>query len=277
MRLVLYGLVGLLCGSANWSPAMAGQNDRPHFKVLGTVIVWGADNGGTAPTVTDFVVDDSVGAGDSDLIAEDGFTVVTGTLLPSIDSSSLSAVASRVFNVQNSSNGNGDIDSNGNGETDAGDTFELGNNTRLGLRDSVSRTSFYVASNVAFNIDGQAVRVVGRNDNVMQKIYWDMSVTQSGTSEFDFGAQSQLPHSTGPAGGVDTFSSLFEMMTPRTVFAGDQRTAAAAGSIADQSVRFDVVYTLGHWQGYSLSTNHTNLAEGVYEVEAEVVYTVWVP
>jgi len=280
MRRVRYSLAVLLCGSLIWPSAIAGQIDRPHFKVLGTVIVWGADSGGAAPTVTDFVVDDSTGAGDSDLIAEDGFTVVTGTLLPSVDGSSLSAVASRVFNVRGSPNGNGDIDSNANGETDAGDTFdafELDDDTRLGLRDSVSRTSFYVASNVAFNIDGQAVRVVGRNDNVLQKIYWDMSVTQSGTSEVDFGAQSQLPHSGGPTGGVGSFPNLFQMLSPRTVFTGDQRTAASAGSIAEQSVRFDVVYTLGNWQGYSLSTNHTNLAEGVYEVEAEVIYTVWVP
>ncbi|MDJ0919831.1 MAG: hypothetical protein QNI84_01785 [Henriciella sp.] len=261
--------------------ASAQVNDRTTFAVEGIVVVWGADSAGQSPIVSDFIINDSnVARGDTDLIAGDVASVVTGTLLPAFDGSSLDEVPSRMFNVRNSPNGNGDIDSNGNGVTDGGDVFnafEMGPNTRLGLRDSVSRSSFYVASNVPFNIDGEAIRVVGRDDWVLGKIFWAMSVTQSGNDGIAFGANAQLPHSGGPTGGIGAVDDLLEMMTPTTLFTGNQRTAASRGSLPEQSVRFDVVYTLGSWQGYSLSTNHTNLAEGIYEVEAEVVYTVWVP
>jgi len=249
--------------------------------VTGLVVVWAATADGSVPIISDFILDTETGAGvDRDLIGADVHSVVTGTLLPAFDSSSLDEVQSRVFNVRSSPNGNGTIDSNNNGVTDSGDSFnafELNGATRLGLRDSVTRSSFYVASNTPFNIDAQSLRVVGRNDSVMQKIFWDMSVTQTGNTEIAFGANSQLPHTGGPAGGVATVSNLYNMRSPTTVFTGDQRTAASPGSLADQSVRFDVVYTLGSWQGYSLHTGHTNLAEGIYEVEAEVTYTIWVP
>ncbi|MEM9937665.1 MAG: hypothetical protein AAF768_02355 [Pseudomonadota bacterium] len=261
--------------------ADAQTRDRPKFAIEGVVVVWGADSTGVSPVVSDFIINDSNVAGiDTDLIAGDVASVVTGTLLPAFDSSSLDEVPSRVFNVRNSPNGNGDIDSNGNGVTDGGDVFsafEMGPNTRLGLRDSVTRSSFYVASNVPFNIDGQALRVVGRGDWVLGKIFWDMNVTQSGNDGIAFGNNAQFPHSGGASSGVSTVSSLFDMIAPTTVFSGDQRTAASPGTLPEQSVRFDIVYTLGSWQGYSLSTAHTNLAEGIYEVEAEVVYTVWVP
>ena len=54
------------------------------------------------------------------------------------------------------------------------------------------------------------------------------------------------------------------------IFVGTQRTAETPGSIADQSVRFDATYTLGGSAGYDLS-------QGAGEVEADVVYTVFVP
>lgn len=261
--------------------ASAGTIDRPQFKIQGVVVVWAADNTGAAPIVSDFIIDDSsvIGA-DTDLIGSDVSSVITGTLLPAFDSSSLDDVPSRIFNVRSSPNGNGTTDTNGNGVTDGGDTFdafELNSSTNLGLEDSVTRSSFYVASNVPFNIDGQSLRVVGRNDNVMQKIFWDMTVTRTGNDGLAFGTRAQLPHSAGSAGGVESIANLYQIRTKTTLFRGDQRTAASAGTIAQQSVRFDVVYTLGSWQGYTLSTPHTNLAAGIYEVEAEVVYTVWVP
>ena len=272
--------LALTCCALTTFSAQADTIDRPVFRVAGVVVVWAADATGTVPIVSDFVINDGAGAADSDLISDDVYSVVTGTLLPAFDSSSLSEVPSRMFNVRGSPNGNGDIDSNNNGVTDGGDTFnafELDSDTRLGLRDSVTRSSFYVASNVPFNIDGQSLRVVGRNDNVMQKIFWDMSVTESGDDGLAFGDSAQFPHSNGAAGGIASVANLYAMRTRQTLFTGDQRTASGPGNLADQSVRFDVVYTLGSWQGYSLSTNHTNLAEGIYEVEAEVTYTVWVP
>ncbi|MEL7231057.1 MAG: hypothetical protein AAGJ85_00930 [Pseudomonadota bacterium] len=205
---------------------------------------------------------------------------MTGTLTPAFEGSGSDDVPSRLINVYNSPSGNFDIDSNGNGNTDVADTinrFALNDRTNLGLRDSEARSSFYVASNTAFNIDAQAIRVVGRDDWVLGKIYWDMEVAQSGTDGIAFGADAQLPHTGGPTGSVGSVASLLDMMTPQTVFEGNQRTAASRGTLVDQSVRFDITYVLGSWQGYGLHTRHTNLAEGVYEVEAEVIYTVWVP
>ncbi|MEM1086793.1 MAG: hypothetical protein AAGH90_03625 [Pseudomonadota bacterium] len=265
--------------SALGLPAMAGTLDAPKFSVPGMVVVWGSDESGTAPIVSDFLIAPP-GAGGNDIISGNVASVVTGTLTPAFEGSGSDDVASRLFNVYNSPSGNFDVDTNGNGNTDVGDTinrFALNDRTNLGLRDSEARSSFYVASNTAFNIDAQAIRVVGRSDWVLGKIYWDMEVAQSGTGGIAFGAHAQLPHTSGPAGGVGSVASLLDMQTQQTVFQGNQRTAASRGTLVDQSVRFDVTYVLGSWQGYGLHTRHTNLAEGVYEVEAEVIYTVWVP
>ncbi|MBR9834900.1 MAG: hypothetical protein GYB42_06860, partial [Alphaproteobacteria bacterium] len=53
------------------------------------------------------------------------------------------------------------------------------------------------------------------------------------------------------------------------IFSGNRRTARAPGSIADQSVRFD--------QTYRWNTGNIDLSQGVIDVEAEVVYTVFIP
>ena len=54
--------------------------DRPHFNVDGVAIVWAADAGGTAPIVSDFIIDS--GGADTDLINGDVHTVITGSLTP---------------------------------------------------------------------------------------------------------------------------------------------------------------------------------------------------
>ncbi|MEL6386761.1 MAG: hypothetical protein AAFR00_05370 [Pseudomonadota bacterium] len=274
-------LVGLWAIAIGLASATAGASltDTPRFKAIGIVVVWAADDSGSAPIVTDLVIDTAAGAADTDLISGDAHTVVTGTLTSTFDSAGSADVPSRPFNVRNAAIGGGSTDSNGNGQTDAGDSFSsftLGGSTRVGLDDAASYTSFYVASNVPFNIEGQAVRVIGRDDWVLGKIFWDMQVTPSGNDGLAFGSAAQFPHSAGASGGVQPVPSLFDMMTPQTVFSGNQRTAASNGNLADQSVRFDVTYTLGSWSGYSLS-HGAHLQDGVYIVEAEVTYTVWVP
>ena len=62
------------------------------------------------------------------------------------------------------------------------------------------------------------------------------------------------------------------MQTPRNMFTGNQRTALSAGSIADQSVRFDAEYSIsaGSLAGYDLSL-------GLFDFEVEVIYSVFVP
>ena len=67
--------------------------------------------------------------------------------------------------------------------------------------------------------------------------------------------------------------SLDDMQAgPTLVFAGDRQTALTPGSIADQSVRFDAVYTLAGASGTGY-----DLSDGSGEIETEVVYTVFVP
>ncbi|MEM9841713.1 MAG: hypothetical protein AAF767_03650, partial [Pseudomonadota bacterium] len=62
--------VALAMGAATLvAPAQASIIDRPHFKVLGVVIVWAADDAnGNTPIATDFIINDTTGAGDTDLI-----------------------------------------------------------------------------------------------------------------------------------------------------------------------------------------------------------------
>ena len=49
----------------------------------------------------------------------------------------------------------------------------------------------------------------------------------------------------------------------------NRRTAASPGSIADQSVRFDLDY---RW-----NTGNIDLSDGTFDVAADVVYTVYIP
>ena len=88
------------------APAHASIIDRPHFKVLGVVIVWAADEtDGSTPIATDFVINDTTGSGDTDLIGNtttDGRTVLTGTLTATADSASTAGLGS-VLDIDNGS------------------------------------------------------------------------------------------------------------------------------------------------------------------------------
>ena len=64
--------------------------------------------------------------------------------------------------------------------------------------------------------------------------------------------------------------TMQDLLVPTLVFEGTRRTAAAPGSIAEQSVRFDATYTLGGSAGYDLS-------DGSGDIETTVTYTVFVP
>lgn len=280
-RLPSFLLAAAILASAG--PASAQSMDVPAFRVRGLVVVWAADSAGTVPVVSDFIIDSAIGRADTDLISGDVHTVVTGTLTPAFDSASSTDVASRVITIEQALSGGGSTDSNGNGQTDAGDSFapfRIRQATNPGLAASASRSSFYVASNTPFNIDGQATGTPGRSDVdfVLSRIGWNMRVTATGNDGgIGFGAAAQLPHSSGPAGGVATFTNLLAIKTRQTVFTGNRRTARVRGNLLDQSVRFDVSYLLGDWPGYDLSVRPPGLSEGVYEVQATVVYTVWVP
>jgi len=73
-KLLLAGAALAVGSVAVAAPASASIIDRPHFKVLGVVIVWAAnDADGSTPIATDFVIGD---ASDTDLIAAEPLTLL---------------------------------------------------------------------------------------------------------------------------------------------------------------------------------------------------------
>jgi len=254
-------------------PALAEVNDRVAFDVPGLVIVWAADADGNAPVALDFVVDTGSGASDTDLIPQDAFTEVTGTLVPAATGSG------RAFEVNDAPGGDFRVDSNNNNVTDAADNFSafaMDADTDIGIAAADTRTSFYVASNVPFNIDAEATQAGGLiNALLLNRVAIDMSVTQAGDDGLAFGGRARLPHSGGPDSGMTLVNTLYEIRNRTTIFRGNQATASGRGTIAEQSVRFDVDYNLGGWS--ELFFRPVDLSDGVYEIEAQVVYTLWVP
>ncbi|MEL7480914.1 MAG: hypothetical protein AAGJ29_05085 [Pseudomonadota bacterium] len=262
-------LVGGALAAFAATPAQASIIDNPQFRVLGLVIVWGADAADNTPVVSDFVIDTAAGAGDADLIAQDVHTVVTGSLTPTPDSL---AGASPFELTGTSLAASFDTDTNTDGVLDASDSFAgfFIDGTSDVTANNQSATSFYVASNTAFAIDATATTTTATNFTLAD-IGYSLSVTQSGDDGLAFGANAQFPHTGGATGGVATgVTALSDMATATNVFTGNQRTAATPGSIASQSVRFDALYTLGGAGGYDLS-------QGAGEIEATVTYTVFVP
>jgi len=132
---------------------------------------------------------------------------------------------------------------------------------------STPRTSFYVASNTAFNISAEVTDVqtdpvfTAFSNAFLGFVDLVMEVAPVGAERTDgtisYGSAAQPPHSDGEQGG---FLTPFE------------RTASSPGSIADQSVRFDISYPLvgATIAGYDLSL-------GVIDFGVTVEYTVFVP
>ncbi len=248
------------------SAAQASVIDRPFFKVLGTVVVWSAtDNSGNA-VVHDFILGTT---GSPDLIAGDGNAVVTGTLVP-LDQSTVSSA----------------FDANNDGDLDSPLTVSDSVDAQVGEYNS----SFHVASNTPFNIEAVADQFAATGDfeelgalagtAAYDALHADnislaLAVSQTGTSgAVNFGSASQLPY-TDPAaafGPFQTGTTLDNLLTTSDVFVGDQRTAASAGTIAEQSVRFDATYSLQDNAG-----NAYDMSMGFGELQARVTYTVYVP
>lgn len=271
-------LLALACAFAA-SFARADITDRAGFKVIGAVVVWSADDGGSAPTAVDFIIDTGSGStaatsGDADLIAGDTHTVVTGTLISTADAAN--SAGTMPFVLTDTTSGDVSTDSNSDGITNASDSFTpigLAPGTDTIVDATTSRSSFYVASNAPFSIDADTdFPNSGTNWLLMLITRLDMSVTLSGDDGIAFGSAAQYPHAGGPTGGMTSYPNLFSLLSGRNVFAGNRRTAVSRGSLADQSVRFDVAYSIGaaNLSGYDLSL-------GTYDFEVDVTYTVFIP
>jgi len=280
-------LVGGVAASLMAGTAYASVIDRPFFQVLGVVVVWGADDTATsAPVVSDFVLlTPASGSAGADLIADNVSTVVTGSLTP-VDGSTASG------DLDATSFGGAFDDTTGttSGVLDAGDTLSAFGITNATDFDSdvanggTHRSSFYVASNAAFDIYAVASNLQKTGDfsadtNMgLDDIELAMSLAPTGVATTDgaitFGAQSQVPGTVEAA--LVAGETLDQMTTGSAgvnglkVFDGTDRTAANRGTLVEQSVRFDNVYTLGGAAGYDLSM-------GSGTISADVTYTVFVP
>ncbi|MEM1087059.1 MAG: hypothetical protein AAGH90_04965 [Pseudomonadota bacterium] len=248
----------------------AGTIDQPKFEVPGLVVVWGADADGNAPIISDFIVER--GGASSDLISGDTYTVVTGSL--EALNESFPDGAGATLRIQRSPGGGNQTTRQGDRFTTTDDTlnaFRLRQNTDVRTIRSEIESSFYVASNKAFDIDVTASTVGDPAD--LNLIRLRMRVAQTGTdSGLNFGSAAQLPH-TGNTdrSGVrwGNYRRLSTLTAGRNIFRGNRRTALNAGTIPEQSVRFDLDY---RW-----NTGNIDLSEGTFDVEAEVIYTVYIP
>jgi len=249
------------------TPSQSAITDRPHMKVDGVAIVWGADGANNSPIASDFIIANN--GANADLIADDVRTVVTGTLDPVNES--FPAGAGATLRIRGGTNQNTRQGDRFTSASDVLNPFRIQNNTDVRTIRSDILSSFYVASNRAFNIDVIASPIGDPAD--LNLIRLRMRITRSGNdSGLSFGGSAQFPH-TGNTnrsgvrwGGYRRLSAL---TTNTDIFRGNRRTAASPGTIADQSVRFDLDY---RW-----NTGDIDLSEGVFDVEADVVYTVYIP
>ena len=260
------------------STANAGVIDSAHFKIDGAVIVWAADPDTEMPIVADFIIDTGAGntgstSGDADLIASDPMSVITGSLNPA-DGTYAGRQGSPMDISQAVGSNSVSTDSNGDGVMDASDAFSpfgLRQITRVSNQRMEISSSFYVASSVPFRVDG-VVTPVGATTTAQlgQMRFFIDGVTLTGDDGIAFGAAAQYPNSAGASGGRRNNNSRFtEMLTPVNIFVGNQRTAAVRGTLAEQSVRFDL--------RYRYSAGNFDLSEGVFEAAAEFAYTVYIP
>ena len=266
-------LVALAFGLGGLS-ASAQMRANQRFEVNGLVIVWAADANGNAPIVSDFVIDTgtggtAAGSGDIDLINTDVHTLVTGSLVPVASGNNAAPLR-----ITNTSRGRLDLDRQPNGVLDAGDTFdafELRGNSNLNTNSAEISTSFYVASNTGFSIDVQARPIGNTTPGDFSRIRLQLRLTESGNDGLAFGSSAQFPHTANtPEGGTRANNRrLSTLLNPLRIFQGNRRTARIAGSIAQQSVRFD--------SRYRYNSGSYDLSDGIIDAEAEVVYTVYVP
>jgi len=255
--------------------ASAAVTDRVYFSAAPLVLVWGTDGSGNPAVVSDFVlVNTASGTAGSDLIAANVLPVLTGSMTPVPQAPTGNSIYA-VNNPAAAPAGGGVVTDGGTaGQLDAADTytaFGLGATTSLGFAAAPQAHSFYVASNSAFDIFAQtgAATYTGTftaGTVPLTAVTWAMSITAANTTDggVTWGANSQNP--TGAGTGVIASTNLGAFAAATKVFDGGQRTAAAAGSILSQSVRFSVQYGLNY-----------DLSMGSGSVSIPVTYTVYTP
>ena len=272
-------------------PASADVVDRPYFKASSIVIVFGADdfeeNGGVAPVVYDFYLLDNVASGTigNDIIGVDGRTINYNTARynPIQDGSG----SGWEFQINNATFGGAFISAGPHQTLDANDAytaFGLDGTTDIDLLGGGGRASrFYVASNAAFDVYGQASNFQATGDfagldytNIRYRLRYQVS---GGGGANRWGQRAQDP-SVGGSGVVlgQTPGPLFTLddmaAGPTKVFDGGRRTARINGSIMQQAVSFQSRYNL---RGAGITGNNYDFSMGTGAVSAEITYTIYTP
>jgi hypothetical protein len=259
-----------ICGTAT-----AAVTDRVYFSAAPLVMVWGTDASNNPAVVSDFVlVNTATGTAGTDLIAANVLPVITGSMTPVPQAPAGNSIYA-VTNPAAAPAGGGTFTDGGTaGLLDAADTytaFGLGATTALSFAAGPQSHSFYVASNSAFDIFAQtgAAAYTGSftaGTVPLTAISWAMTITAANTTDggVTWGVNSQNPSTGGT--GIIAATNLNAFTAATKVFDGGQRTAAAAGSILSQSVRFNVQYGLNY-----------NLSMGAGSVSVPVTYTIYTP
>lgn len=281
-------IAGGLAASLMAGSAYASVIDRPFFKVLGVVVVWGGtdfdENTGTAPVVSDFVLlTNGSGNAGADIIAGDAYAVVTGSLTPISDGSTdPSGNGVAIDPVTGEISGGAFTDGGSVGVLDSADSlaaFGIDASTDVGSgMANTHRSSFYVASNTAFDIFAQATAAVATGDfsgSVDENnITFELGVEVSGDEGLAYGANAQNPGTA--VARTDTFNNLGDLAAATKVFDGTQRTAANRGALASQSVKFNATYNLDA-DPTTLAYEPYDLSMGSGTVYSDVTYTVYAP
>ena len=284
------GGVGLFLAGCLTAPALSAVADKPFFRAASVVIVFGAsdfeENGGEAPIVFDFHVLDGATSGQAapDLIAADGVTANfnTGRFNPSQNGDG----SGWEYQINNETFG-GDFTSTGPHQTlDANDSysaFGLDNTTDVDLLGGGSRASrFFVASNVPFDVFGQASNLIATGDfstmdysNIRYRLRYTVT-GGGGVNRWGQSAQDPAPSGNGITygGNGTTFTLAGLVAAPVKVFQGEQRTARTTGSIMNQAVGFQSRYNL---TGSTITGNNYDFSQGTGSLGADITYTVYTP
>jgi len=285
------GVVGALgLSAAVGTVASASVLDKPFFRAHAVVIVFGAsdfsENGGVAPVVYDFHLLDDAPSGEAapDIIGVNGRTINynSGRYNP------ISSGEGSGWELQiNGATFGGQFTSAGPHQTlDANDSynaFGLDDGTDIDLLGGGARASrFYVTSNVAFDIFGEASGLQATGDfssldysNIRYRFGYNVT---GGGGANRWGANAQDPGvggdgvTFGDGPGLQTLAGLTG--GPVKVFDGGRRTARNNGSIMTQAVGFRSRYNL---RGAGINGNNYDFSQGVGTLAADVTYTIYTP
>lgn len=284
------GVVGLLLAGCLSAPALSAVVDRPYFRAASVVIVFGAsdfeENGGVAPVVYDFNILDNATSGQAapDLISADGRSINYNTQRYNPIQSGVSSGWEYQINDQtfggafNSSVPHQTLDAN-----DSYSAFGFDNATDIDLLGGGARASrFFVASNVPFDIFGQASNLTATGDfstmdysNIRYRLRYQVS-GGGGANAWGQSAQDPAPSGNGVVYGQN--GSLFTLdglvAAPVKVFQGERRTARIDGSIMDHAISFQSRYNL---RGSTINGNNYDFSQGTGSIGADVTYTVYTP